>query len=330
MRAFKWIIFSLIAIALAGGGYGYWRYTQRYRSTDDAYVGAHVVEIAAQVSGPVARLFVHDNQYVHKDLPLFDIDPRPFQLAVAQDQARLALTEQSVAAAQAAVRAAQAQVTERRVQLQNARVNAARVERLAREKYLSSQAADNAATAVKSAAAALAAAKADLKQAIVNLGKPGNQNARIEGARAALARARLNLQYTYVTAPTSGWVTRMSLRPGNMVQSGTPLFALISDAQFWVDANFKETDLQSIRPGQPAVIHVDMYPDHRFRGIVESISGGSGAAFSLLPPQNATGNWVKVTQRVPVRVRILDPSRGYPLRVGTSATVTVDTARPTH
>ncbi|MDE2089643.1 MAG: HlyD family secretion protein, partial [Gammaproteobacteria bacterium] len=97
-----------------------------------------------------------------------------------------------------------------------------------------------------------------------------------------------------------------------------------------VDANFKETDLQAIRPGQPAVIYVDMYPDHHFRGVVESISGGSGAAFSLLPPQNATGNWVKVTQRVPVRVRILDPSPSHPLRVGTSATVTVDTGRSAH
>lgn len=142
-------------------------------------------------------------------------------------------------------------------------------------------------------------------------------------AAASLAKAQLNVQYTHIIAPTSGWVTNVSLRTGDMVVENQPLFALISDEEFWVDANFKETDLSHISLGQTADITVDMYPGQHFAGVVESISGGSGSAFSLLPPENATGNWVKVTQRVPVRVKILNVNPRYPLRIGTSATVTL-------
>ncbi|MDX1900622.1 MAG: HlyD family secretion protein [Gammaproteobacteria bacterium] len=137
--------------------------------------------------------------------------------------------------------------------------------------------------------------------------------------------SQLNLQYTNVLAPTNGWVTNMSLRVGDIVNANQPLFALVSDEQFWIDANFRETDLHRIKVGDTADIKVDMYPDHHFKGVVESIRSGSGTAFSLLPPENATGNWVKVTQRVPVRVRVLNPDPKHPLRIGTSATVTVKT-----
>lgn len=147
--------------------------------------------------------------------------------------------------------------------------------------------------------------------------------AAIQLSQANLERVLLNLKYTKVTAPTSGWITNVTLRAGNIVQANQPLFALISDQTFWIDANFKETELGKIHPQQQADIVIDMYPKHHFTGIVESISGGSGSAFSLLPPQNATGNWVKVTQRVPVRVRVVNPDANFPLRIGTSATVTI-------
>lgn len=152
----------------------------------------------------------------------------------------------------------------------------------------------------------------------------------METAKASLAlaevnlnKAVLNLHYTQVTAPTNGWVTNLSLRDGNMVTTNQPLFALISDKEFWVDANFKETAMENIKPGQLATIKVDMYPDHRFLGVVDSISGGTGNVFSLLPPQNATGNWVKVTQRIPVRIRVLSLNSNYPLRIGSSASVSI-------
>ena len=126
-----------------------------------------------------------------------------------------------------------------------------------------------------------------------------------------------------MTAPTNGVIANLSLQPGNTVSPNVPLFVVISDQEFWVDANFKETQLKEIRVGQKATIESDVYPDHPFHGVVQSVSGGSGAAFSLLPPQNATGNWVKVTQRVPVRIRVEDPDPQHPLRIGTTATVKV-------
>jgi len=140
---------------------------------------------------------------------------------------------------------------------------------------------------------------------------------------ARLDQAKLDLEYTRVFAPASGRIANFGLRPGSSVQAGIVLFAIISDEEYWVDANFKETELDDVRAGQRATIRVDMYRDHEFHGVVESLSAGSGTAFSLLPAQNATGNWVKVTQRVPVRVRVLDPDPKYPLRIGTTANVRV-------
>lgn len=147
--------------------------------------------------------------------------------------------------------------------------------------------------------------------------------AAVELDKASLARAELNLRYTKVSAITRGYVTNMSLREGNIVTANQPLFALVNNNEFWIDANFKETELRYIYPGQKVDISVDMYSGHLFKGVVESISGGSGTVFSLLPPENATGNWVKVTQRVPVRIQILNLDPKFPLRIGTSAIVTV-------
>ena len=151
----------------------------------------------------------------------------------------------------------------------------------------------------------------------------------LRAASAALDKASHERVRTHVTAPASGWVSHVNLRPGSVVQAGTPVLALVEDGNWWVDANFKETDLGRIKPGQQATIALDMYPGLTIDGIVESISPGSGATFSVLPPENATGNWVKVTQRFPVRVHITSaPNPDKPLRLGASATVKVDTTEP--
>jgi membrane fusion protein (multidrug efflux system) len=209
---------------------------------------------------------------------LFKIDPEPFRLAVSKTGAQM---QQSLA------------------ELKHAKDNAQRTTALVEKKYLSPQAGDDAATAVKTARAAYLAAKASYEQ------------------------AKLNLEHTVVTSPVTGTVAKLSLRPGTVVPASVPQFAVIASDEFWVDANFKETELQDIRPEDRAEIHVDSYPDRVFHGKVLSVSGGAGTAFSLLPPQNATGNWVKVTQRVPVRIVVTDPDPKYPLRVGTSAEVKV-------
>lgn len=144
-------------------------------------------------------------------------------------------------------------------------------------------------------------------------------------AKSTLAGAQLDLEHTQITASANGNLTNFVLRVGQVVQAGVYLFALVENHQYWVDANFKETDLKRIKPGQPAKITIDMYPGVTFKGIVEGISAGSGAVFSVLPPENATGNWVKVTQRFPVRIDITSPDPTYPLRAGASCEVVVDT-----
>lgn len=253
-------------------------YGMFYVSTDNAYVNANIVQIAARVSGEVTELAIVNNQFVKKGAPLFTIDPQPFENALVK---------------------ATAQYNISKANLQNAMGTASRTNALARLKFVSTQDNDNVSTALATA------------------------EANVSHAKATLDQATLDLSWTKVTAPTSGWVTNVSLSAGDIVTANQPLFALISDDYFWVDANFKETELEDIHPGQLATIDVDMYPGHTFTGVVESISGGTGTAFSLLPPQNATGNWVKVTQRIPVRVRILKPDPKYPLRIGSSAAVKI-------
>ena len=321
----KGLAAAAILGALVIAGYLYVRHEELYPSTQDAYVGANVIRIAAQVSGPVINLYVRDHQAVKGGEPLFEIDPAPFAIAVRGAQAQLELTREQLAAAQAAVDAAEALVEEHKAQLEEASRNAERILTLVEQKQLPPAKGDEAQAARKSAAASLAAAQAELLRARLDLGRPGEANARWQAAKAALEEARLNLQHTHVVAPADGTVAGLTLRSGSLVQTGSPLFALIEAGEWWVDANYKETDLERIHPGEPAEVQVDMYPGIIFKGTVKSVSRASGSAFSLLPPENATGNWVKVTQRFPVRVRVLNAGVDHPLRVGASSQVTVDT-----
>jgi membrane fusion protein, multidrug efflux system len=317
----KWVIAVVVLLVLLGIGIHYWRLSQLYVSTDNAYVNADRIEIAAQVSGPVTRIWVQDQQAVKRGDVLLEIDPQPYRLAVDAAEAQLELSYQSSSQDRAAVAAATATVSQRSAELRNAQSTEQRALELTKQKLISKQSAETASTEAQTAAAAVRAAQANLEQATSALGKAGAQNAAVRAAAAKLAQANLDLSHTRVTAPANGLIANFELRPGSMVQSGVPIFTVIGDTEFWVDANFKETELRRIEKGQKAKIVVDMYKDHEFQGIVQSLSGGAGQAFSLLPAQNATGNWVKVTQRVPVRVRLLDPVASLPLRIGTTATV---------
>jgi membrane fusion protein (multidrug efflux system) len=322
-RRVKWIVFGVLLAAALLGGFVYWHNASRFASTEDAYVNAHQVEITAQVAGTVSAVHVVDQQKVKEGDPLFDIDRANYDIAFTRAQAELALARQQVSQQSAGVASAEALLLQRRAEAANARSNWERSRQLMASGFLSPQGAEQARTALATAQAAVRAAEANLAQAKSVLGATGDENAAVQAAAAAVKAAELDLQRTHVTAPTTGTIANFSLRPGNTVQVGVPLFVVISDHEYWVDANFKETQLEDIRPGQKAEIRSDMYPDHVFHGTVQSVSGGSGAAFSLLPPQNATGNWVKVTQRVPVRVKVDDPDPQHPLRIGTTATIKV-------
>ena len=221
------------------------------------------------------------------------------------------------------MRAYEAEVNRHSTDLQNAELSQRRTESLVAKGFMSQQAVDDAASKVAVSRATVEQARARLQKAHAALISPNGQTPAVAAALANLAQAQLELGYSKVVAPHDGWIVNKRLVEGSSVNPGQPLFGIIKDKTFWIDANFKETELPGLKPGLAADVAVDMYPGHVFRGRIESLSGGTGSAFSLLPPQNATGNWVKVTQRVPVKVRFEEFDPDYPLRVGATATVTV-------
>jgi membrane fusion protein, multidrug efflux system len=251
-------------------------------------------------------------------------------VALNKAAAALVLARQQVEGSSSGISAAMALVAERQASLAAASKNAGRILTLVSRHQLSEAEGDTVRTNLKVAKASLDAAEQQLKEAEQNLGQRGEHNPQVLSAKAAYDAASLDLKHTQIVAPADGYIADFNLRPGTMIARGQDLFALIEQNEWWLDANFKETDLKRIRGGQPATFELDMYPDHTFHGTVDSISRGSGATFSLLPPENATGNWVKVTQRFTARVRVKNSPPEYPLRVGAlrvgaSASVTIDT-----
>jgi membrane fusion protein (multidrug efflux system) len=319
------IMLGLIVAIVAGAWW--WHEKSLYQTTENAYVNARIVQVSSLVMGPIVKVDVHDNEYVHRGDVLFEIDRRPFEAALAENEGKLRLAEQGTRQDQSDVLAAQAEVAQQTASLNNAEANLRRTTQLVHENFVSKQAEDDAQARVRTAQAAVEASKARLAKARDALSKNGTTTPAVRVAQAEVEKAKLDLEHTVVRATEEGWITSFNLTPGTVVTPGNPLFAIVVGASFWVDANFKETELTGVVPGRPATVVVDMYPDHTFHGKVQSLAGGTGAAFSLLPPQNANGNWVKIAQRVPVRVSIDDPDPRFPLRVGATATVSVSIAQ---
>ncbi len=320
------MMWSCVMLLLVIAGIVYYFYSKYHPSTDDAYVQAHVVNIATQVSGPVAAIYTKNNQFVRKGQPLIDIDARPFEATVKQANAELSLAQQDMEVNSSAIKVARAELNKAEASLTAKERNFRRIATLVSKQQASIAKGDEATADYKTATAAVIAAANQLKQAKQQLGDTGSQNAKIRGAQAKLDNAKINLAYTHIVAPADGYLANFKVRVGNMVSAHQILFELVENKLWWVDANFKETQMELIKPGQAVTVTVDMYPSHKFKGHVDSISRGSGSVFSLLPPENATGNWVKVTQRFPVRIIIDNPSKEYPLRVGSSSMVKVETS----
>lgn len=319
------LILAVVILVGAAGIWAYQAYSAKYPSTEDAYVTADVVRVAPRVTGRVAKLPISNHQSVNKGELLFTIDRTPFRFALEQAQAQMALAQRQVAQATAAVASAQAEVHNRQVLLDNARTKLRRAHRLAKKDYISTERVTDAEAEYKSARANLEVARARLDEAQRQLGKPGDKNDRVIEAKAKLDQAKWQLDNTTVTAACAGRVSQLDLQPGNVVNADRDAFVLVCNDGYWVNANYKETQLERIRPGQSAKLVVDMYPKHTFHGVVQSISPATGSVFSLLPPQNANGNWVKVIQRVPIKIHVEHPDPAFPLLVGTSTTVTIDT-----
>jgi membrane fusion protein, multidrug efflux system len=322
------LIGFLAALAAAGGGY--YLAEEPYVSTDDAFVRAAKEGINARISGQVVEIAVRDNQRVQKGQILFRIDPEPYQIAVDQAEARWGSARLQVDGLKATYRQ---QLTE----LQSAKDSAGFDEREnGRQKALSASdftpraQYDRAETAMKVSRQHIASIEQQIANTVVALN--GDPNIEIERhptvreAKAELDRARLNLSYATVSAPDDGIVTKVDdLQVGDFVTSGNAVFSMMSSRRIWIEANFRETGLTNMRPGQEATIDVDVYPGRTFKARVVSMSPGTGSDFAILPPENATGNWVKVIQRLPVRLELeeFDPSR--PLYSGISVTARVDT-----
>jgi len=319
-----------LGVATAGLAYGatYAYEASHYVTTDNAYVGASVAQINAQISGPILHVMVDDTQYVHKGDVLAVIDPNDFSLAVVQADADYRRTLQHVGQYYAQRAQAAAMVAARQSDVSRTEGDYDRRRNLAESGAISREALAQAQTAAEGARANLAAARETLlaqDELVAHVSV--DDHPETLSARAALDKARLNLSRTIIRAPIDGIVSQRKVQVGQTVQPGQSLMTVTPIAQAYVDANFKEGQLAEVRPGQRVTLTSDLYgSDVVFHGKVNGMGGGTGSAFAIIPAQNATGNWIKVVQRVPVRIA-LDPKElaAHPLRVGLSMTATIDT-----
>ena len=329
-----------LAITLGGIGYGrYWWNVGRFiESTDDAYAGGNVTAVAPHVAGFVAEILVTDNQHVQAGQLLIRLDGRDFQAALdhaqavaAKQQAALAGLEAKYVLQQAMINQAEADLSAKAARATFAGADAVRYRDLALTTFGTRQNAERASSvdeeaksATKSAQAALAAAQ---QQLTVLDAEIAEARANVAQAKADLETAQLNLSYTEIRSPIDGFVGNRAAQVGAYVANGAYLLSVIPAQGLWIDANFKEDQLAHMRPGQPAAVVADVLPGKIFRGRVQSLAPGTGAIFSVIPPENATGNFTKIVQRIPVRIALDDgDARLGELRPGLSTTVSVDTA----
>lgn len=339
-------IIAVTLVVLCGLVWFAWWFLHRNEiSTDDAYVKADIGQVAPRVTGTVAKVFVRDNQRVAQGDVLFTLDPADFNAALAKAEANLEVARASYDASQkdlavtrqtsgADIDSARAALASARAEAQRAKADAGRYRTLYKKHEASKQQLDQKTTQAKSAKAQVRQARAKLAQAKASperiqlkQSQASSAHAKIAQAKAQVEQARLNLSYTEIRASHAGRIAKKSIVAGSQINAGQSAMALV-ETHPWVVANYKETQLTHVRPGQPVAIEIDAYPDHDFDGRVESIQPGSGVTFSLLPPQNATGNFVKIVQRVPVKIIFSRPDQleGLDVSPGLSVVPTINVA----
>jgi membrane fusion protein (multidrug efflux system) len=302
----------------------------RIQSTDNAYIKAHMTSISPEISGRVVEVPVHENQVVKQGETLLQIDQEPLKIALAGAQAELAASRNDIAAQKAAYRQRQADLQMANDNVGLAKREYARREKLFNAKTISESDYDEARNQYSVAQAQVSGVQQDIQRILSDLsGNPDiapEDHPRVQAAQAKVDQAQLDLRRATIAAPSDGIVSQIdNIRAGTYLTAGRPAFSLVSDNDLWIDANLKETDLTYVETGQEAHVSVDTYPSVDFIAEVESIGAGTGSEFSALPAQNATGNWVKVVQRIPVRLK-LEPKPDQPqLRAGMSVEVEIDT-----
>lgn len=341
----------LIVMLIGGGWFGVSAYltSLHHVKTDDAQISGDILQVIPRVSGYVDRILVSDNQYVHQGDTLFIIDIRDLKVRVDEAEAALATAEANVGAShanfeavhsgiatsQAGVNTIDAQIDAARIRLQRAQQDYVRYANLIEDHSVTEQQYEEMKAARDLAQQQLAILQQQKDQAGSQTRVVANQSAatrqsiavakaNVKQREVDLENARLNLSYAYVLAPADGQVSTVNIQPGQMVQAGQQVFNLVHTRRIWVVANYKETQIGKILPGQTAVISVDAFPDHDFQAEVSSFSPATGARFSLLPPDNATGNFVKTVQRVPIKITFKNVSDSLLERLRPGMNVTVD------
>jgi membrane fusion protein (multidrug efflux system) len=327
----RWALLVLVPIAVVLIAGVVWLHGGRTAGTEDAYVKTDMAQIASEVSGRIVEVLIRDHQSVEAGTPLVRLDPEPFRLALERAEAELDRARTEVETARAQWRETENELREAENRAEYLMREAARQRELAVRGTAAITKLDEAQNAAIIARDRVAIVRSRLARMLAALGgdpeMPTDEHPLVREKKAERDRARLDLERTTIAAPISGTAVNVKLQPGEQVRAAIPLFVLVSKTRPWVEANMKETDLTHVKPGQRASVVLDTYPNVVWEAEVESISPATGAEFAILPPQNASGNWVKVVQRLPVRIRLL-PHQGEPaLRAGMTATVTIDINR---
>jgi membrane fusion protein (multidrug efflux system) len=305
----------------------------RYVSTDDAYVRYNKVQISSDVAGRVVAVAVAENQTVGQNQLLFALDDEPYRIALMRAEGVLAAARNEIEAMRAAYKQKAASLKASQVSADYLQREFERQKRLATQNVASESKVDDAGRSAEVARQQMAAMQQELAQALANLGgnpeSPVDQHPRVLQAIAARDQAALDQKHTRILAPSAGIVANIDPRPGQYVTVGQAMCSLVEAGSLYIEANLKETELTYVKPGDEATVTVDTYPGRVWHGRVTSIGAGTGAEFSILPPQNATGNWVKIVQRLAVRLALLPSEDASALRAGMSVTVEVDTHHDT-
>lgn len=328
-RLFALLLLSVPILAILAAGLHYYVGKSRYADTSNAYIKADKIVVSAEITGRVASIHVDENHRVQAGQNLFQIDKEPFQIALDKAEANLARVRQNIDALRAQYRQKQAELRMAEGEAGFYGGESKRQQKLRTKGFASQARFDESERNFHSARERVNAIKEEAGRLLALLGGslnlPSEQHPQVREAVASRNLAALNLRRTTVSAPVRSVVTNFNLRAGEYVEAGRPVFSLIGTEKLWIEANFKETDLTNVVSGQPATVKVDTYPGKTFSAVVTGISPATGAEFALLPPQNATGNWVKVVQRIPVRLRLADTDEAPSLRAGMSVSVKIDT-----
>jgi membrane fusion protein, multidrug efflux system len=326
LRLILLIVIPLAAIV--GGGYWY-EATGRFVTTENAYVKAHVIAVSPNIDGRVTDVFVDENQRVSNGDVLFKMDAEPYWMMVRMSEARRETARQEIESTRAEYHQVVAEIEKAKSDVNYYESEANRQRKLARKAITTRTRLDEAEFKLTSAKQEVATLRQKIRTVLARLGGDPSRGAELHpdfmAAETEKAMAEMNLGYTEIRAPIDGIVTRLKLEAGEWVEEGQPAFGLIAIDRTWIEANLKETQLTHVREGQDVKVEIDAYPDAVWNAKIASISPATGAEFSVLPPQNASGNWVKVVQRLPVRIEIEVNPDQPPLRAGMTATVTVDT-----